>query len=331
IDGQDKNMTFHFSGSQACSQAENQSCFRIHGNDNIVRNLTWNRFPDGIHIRAGYRNLMENITTTILCEDAFSVNGAGNGCQDCVMRGLTSQVSGDKALMISGMGDGEEDDCPPRIVITGHTSSGDNQPQRMTRGDYHGLLVVRKCNISGDSQGPDYSGENNMLIFEDNTSSITKSGSSACLRLEENIQAIVRHNTLTNGNAWGININPGDQNVRAYYNTITGNNAGGVSIGSDVDQEIDFGGGAVDVWDQAYPGHDPVPIVPNQFTRPGCTTASSCGQNTITGNGGYDIDNAATVTVMAENNFWDNTTVSAVQTNDVDGNVDVDPLGVDID
>ena len=175
------------------------------------------------------------------------------------------------------------------------------------------MLVVRKCNISGSTQGPDYSGENNIIIIEDNDLTTTKSGNSAGLRLEENVRAIVRHNRMTNADAWGIHISPGDQHVRAYGNIITGNDGGGVYVGSDVDQMIDFGGGLVDVWDQRVPTQNSVPIIPNQFTRAGCVTAASWCQNIITGNtppdppddpgDGIYFVNMASVEVKAESNF----------------------------
>jgi hypothetical protein len=330
IDGQDKNMTFYYNGTAGCTSAENGCAFRIHGNDNIVRNVTWNMFPDGLHMRAGYRNLIENVTVSEVCEDAMTMNGANNACQDCVFRNPTTSGASDKALQ-NTCADGDDRACPSRVVIVGHTSTDDSQPTRVNRGDYHGLQVYRKGNVSGNNGGCHYSGENNMIIFEDNVCTTTKSSSSAGFKMDQNGRAIVRHNQLNNSNSYGILVGPGDHKIRAYYNSISGNGGAGVYIGNDTQNLMDFGGGAVDVWDQAVPAHAPVGIVPNQFTRDGCAVVSSCGQNTITGNGGYDIDNLSSTTVMAENNFWDHTTVSGVETNDVDGSVDVDPLGVDID
>ena len=53
----------------------------------------------------------------------------------------------------------------------------------------------------------------------------------------------------------------------------------------------------------------------------------STSSNTITGNSGYDVQNNTGSGIKAEYNYWDHSTVSEVEQYDVDGNVDVDPLG----
>ncbi len=114
-----------------------------------------------------------------------------------------------------------------------------------------------------------------------------------------------------------------DYMVRAYQNTITGNPIG---VLLEDDGMIDLGGGSLDVhrWSEPWlPAND----------YPGTDVAQSWGQNTITGSSSFEVDNNndLSLTVMAENNFWDYDTVSQVESNEIDGLVDVDPLGIDVE
>jgi len=213
-------------------------------------------------------------------------------------------------------------------VINNITSTGGNQPIRCSGG---GMFVVRNSTFRGHSNGPRYGGENTTVIFENNLSTIYGTDNiNHGLRLSENTNAWIRYNTMENCINYGIAVLNGDCQVRAEYNTITGCTDGGVIS---VDEAVmDLGGGLVDIFRDAEPW---LPAAQYPTTEP----TASTGRNTFTGNGatGIDVINDAYITtpgdilMTAEDNFWDHTTVSAVQTNDISGNVDVDPLGVDID
>ena len=313
IDGQDRNIRFVYVGPQDCGQGENRSCFRIHGNDNIVRNLTWDRFPDGLHMRGGMRNLIENVTVNTICEDAMSFNGSGNACIECIARDCTYLHSTDKTFMYGGGG------TLASAIITGMDSYDGNQAIRMTGG---GRLVVRNSEFSGyNQQGPRFGGEKNLVIFESNYCHDMKNG----VRFTDKVNAICRNNIFENNTDQyaGIYCFGDDYMVRAYQNTITGNPIG---VLLEDDGMVDLGGGSLDVhrWSEPWlPAND----------YPGTDVAQSWGQNTITGSSSFEVDNNndLSLTVMAENNFWDYTTVSQVEANEIDGLVDVDPLGIDVE
>ncbi len=311
IDGEDKNVSFYYNGTQDCGQAENRCCFRIHGNDNIVRNITFDRFPDGLHMRGGRRNLLESITINTICEDANTFNGGGNYCVECIARNCTYGSSTDKTFMYGGGG------SMASAIITGMHSTNGNQPIRMTGG---GRMVCRNSTFQGSSsQGPRFGGEKNIVIFESNLSSGVKNG----VRMTDKVNAIVRHNTMQNCEEYaGIYCFGDDYMVRAYGNTISGCPSG---IQAENKGQVDAGGGSLDVhrWSEDWlPAAD----------YPGTAVESSFGQNTFTGSTSFEIDNNTTLdsTIMAENCFWDYTTVSQVESNEIDGLVDVDPLGIDL-
>jgi len=301
IDGQDKNIRFLYVGTQDCSQTENQCSFRIHGNDNIVRNLTWDRFPDGLHMRGGNRNLIENVTVNTVCEDALTFNGGGHTCNDCVIRGCSFGPSQDKTIMINRGGSA-------RMVIDDCYSYNGNQPIRMTGS---GLLVVRNCEFTGGSNnGPRFSGSGNLVIFENNFSHAAKSG----VRLNSDVSAIIRNNRLENCFQYGVKIYQDNNDTWARMeNNVIINNANGVFIESL--GQVDLGGGLLDVHRNGL------------HSGPGTEAVPSAGGNILQGNTPYDLTNNSGHTVKAENNLWDHTTVGEVISNDVSGPADVDPLG----
>lgn len=305
IDGENKNITFYYNGDSSCSQVEGGPALRIHGDDNIVRNITWDRFPDGLHMRGGHRNLIENVTVDTVCEDAMTLNGGGNYCLDCVIRDCSYGPSVDKTIMINSWG---SDDPDGKAVIAGCYSYNGNQPIRMTG---TGILVVRNCEFAGSSNnGPRFGGNTNLVIFENNYSHGTKSG----LRLSDWVSIIVRNNTIEDCSQYGIRTQYTDDVLaRIENNIITGNKNGVYLLDNKV--QMDLGGGLLEIHRHGL------------LSGPGTAPAPSAGGNTLNGNSPYDLTNRSSDTVKAEGNFWDHSTVAEVLANDVSGPADVDPLG----
>jgi|GEM_PF-5602166 len=300
VDGEDKNVHFFYNGPDACDQTEGQDALlRIHGNGNIFRNVSFDRFPDGVHLRGGQRGLIENVTVNIICEDAMTMNGGGYKVMDGIIRDCSFQYSEDKTIMVNnGIG---------AMVIRGCYFFNGNQPIRMTGG---GILVVRHCEFEGtNNNGPRFGGNNNFVIFENNISHGTKSG----LRLSDHVSAIVRRNVIQECTQFGVRIYKDNEDclVRMENNTILDNNIG---VFIERYARADLGGGLVDIHRHGL------------LSGPGATSVSSVGLNTITGSRSYDLMNNTSDTVKAENNIWDHRTVTEVMTNDVRGNADVDPL-----
>jgi len=322
IDGEDKNITFRYNGSQPCDQTENKQALRLHGCDNIVRNIKWEGFPDGIHMRMGMRMLIEGVTTMQVCEDAVSANGMGGSCVDCIVRDCSFGPSEDKTLMNSAA-NGRRGLAPGRLVVSGMYSVGGTQPIRQGSNNRASMIIVRNSTFLGDSMGPRFGGNQNLFIFENNYSSINQ-GSQANIRVGEQVRGLVRNNTLVNSAGYGFFfISPGAF-IRAENNIIKGNAAGGVripSVPNAANCVIDLGGGLVNIYANGM------------VTGPTAAPVPSIGRNTITGNGGYDLINllpgAPQPVVKAENNFWDHTDVASVLSADVSGAADVDPLGID--
>jgi len=290
IDGQDKNIRFVYTGSGPCDQTEGGHSLRIHGDDNIVRNITWDRFPDGLHIRDGYRNLIENCTVNTICEDAMTMNGGGYECEDCIIRDCTYGSSVDKAVMVNNGGKG---------VFRGLDFTNSRQPIRFTGST--GYYVVRVCDFDGTlntSTGPRCSG-GHTIYFEDNYVHNSQYG----IRVYNSVEAIIRNNTFTTGEDYGVLVYD-TAKVRLEKNTVTNYDADGVSI--DESALADLGGGSVSI---------------------DGSSAASAGGNTFTGSGSYDVQNNTGSAIKAEYNYWDHSTVSDVEQYDVDGSVDVDPLG----
>ncbi len=73
VDGEDRNITVKYVGPDDCSQKEGQDRFiEIYGDRNVVRNLTLDHFPDGIHVQQGFDNVIENVRFPVVCEDAIT-------------------------------------------------------------------------------------------------------------------------------------------------------------------------------------------------------------------------------------------------------------------
>jgi len=350
IDGEDKNVTFHYSGSIDCGQAENNQALRIHGCDNIVRNIGWVRFPDGIHMRHGMRMLFEGLWNPVVCEDTMSMNGVGGACQYCTSRNNTFGTSADKTQMYN-TAEGWRGLGPGYAVICGMHSTDASQAIRMTssEGGTRSILIVRNSHFEGNAQGPRFGGKMDskppegamgaFSIFENNYATTTKGGSCGGMRIGEGIHMIVRKNIFENSSSFGVYTYSSGAFVRFEQNMFINNESGGVttSITEGMDINYDLGGGLVDVWEI-----DPAGSFYGASAA-ARTAVPSCGQNTFQDNGAglgliNEISDSPQPTVKAENNFWKytsggqvltRTTVAAVLANDVTGSVDVDPLGID--
>jgi hypothetical protein len=76
LDGEDRRITFRYAGPDPCDQTEGLDRFlEIYGDRNVIRNLSLERFPEGIHFQSGDGNVAENLRFPIVCEDAIT-NGA---------------------------------------------------------------------------------------------------------------------------------------------------------------------------------------------------------------------------------------------------------------
>jgi hypothetical protein len=300
IDGEDKNVHFYYNGPNPCDQTEGQDALlRMHGNDNIFRNVNFDRFPEGVHIRGGLRGLIEKVTVNIICEDAMTMNGGGNKVIDAIIRDCSYQWSGDKTIMVNdGLG---------AMVINGCYSFDGKQPIRMTG---RGVLAVRNCEFAGSrNNGPRFGGKENLVIFENNYSHNTKSG----LRLSDGVSAIIRNNKIENCTAYGIRTQSASAILARIENNTIMSNVEGVYL-MDNNVQMDLGGGLLDIHGYGL------------FLGPGITPASSTGGNILTENSPFDLNNNSSRTVMAENNIWDHLTVVEVLANDVNGAADVEPL-----
>ena len=304
VDGEDKNVHFYYNGPNPCNQTEGlDALVRMHGNDNIFRNVDFDRFPEGVHLRGGQCCLIENVTVNVICEDAMTMNGGGFKVIDCIFRDCSYDWSGDKTLMINnGLG---------AMVISSCYFYNGNQPIRMTG---RGLMVVRNCEFAGPSNnGPRFGGNTNLVIFENNYSHGTKSG----LRLSDDVSVIIRNNKIENCTQYGIRTQSTKDVLARIENNMITDNQNGIFI-LDNNVQMDLGGGLLNIHRHGLhsgPGTSPVP---------------SIGCNTIMGNLPYDINNNSSDTVKAKYNFWDHNTISDVLEYDIRGNADVDPLGVSV-
>jgi len=336
VDGEDKNVGFTYSGTNDCGQSENGEAWRMHGVDNIVHNFTWQGYHDGIHMRHGMRNLLEGITNMVVCEDTMTFNGVGGACMYCTSRNNTFGPSADKTQMYN-TADGWRSLGPGIAVIDGMHSTSGNQAIRMTSSNSgtQSMLIVRNSLFEGDAQGPRFGGkEGAVCIYENNYSTETKNGGGGA-RIGEGIHIIVRNNTFENCTGHGISFYTTGVFARIEGNLFKNNALDAINTDTSdpCETNIDLGGGtAVNTWQYV-----PAAIRTLYGIGPGAIAVSSYGQNTFQTNGGAggrDVVNAMIGTpqpvLKAENNFWDHSDVASVLSNDVTGNVDVDPLGVNL-
>ena len=293
LDGEDRNITFKYTGPDDCSQTEGQDSFiEIHGDRNVIRNFTLDRFPDGIHIQKGYDNLVENLRFPKVCEDAVTNNGRGLEAFRTVIRNCYFQDSEDKAIMINDGGS-----------VTVEACEFVNCQQPVRAGGKSGRHTVRGCRFRGRSTGPRFNGGADGMIvdFEDNVVEEASYG----ILIYGSVYAILRNNRFRPraGNGYGVYVYE-NARVRLEGNDIQGATRGGVLIQGAA--QADLGGGKIVICGDSEP---------------------SAGWNILKGNLPADLVNETETTVMAKHNFWDHQTAAEVLSLDVRGPAEVEPLG----
>ncbi|MEK7405593.1 MAG: right-handed parallel beta-helix repeat-containing protein, partial [Acidobacteriota bacterium] len=293
LDGEDRNITFKYTGPDACSQTEGQDhLIEIHGDKNVVRNFTLDRFPEGIHIQSGHDNVVENIRFPKVCEDAVTNNGRGLEAFRTIIRNCYFEDSEDKAVMINDGGSVTVENC--EFV---------NCQQPVRAGGKSGRHVIRKCQFRGRSTGPRFNGgaEGMAIDFEDNLVEEAAYG----IRVYGSVQAIIRGNRIRPRAASGIGVYV-DENARARLeaNDIQGAAKGGVLVQGAA--RVDLGGGRIVIC--------------------GDGTASA-GGNTLKGNRPAALINETETLIKAKHNVWDHKTAAEVLGLDVRGPAEVEPLG----
>jgi len=293
LDGEDRNITFKYTGPDACDQTEGQDHFiELHGDRNIIRNFTLDRFPDGIHVQSGHDNLIDNVRFPKVCEDAVTNNGRGLEAFRTIIRNCYFQDAEDKAVMINNGGSVTVENC--QFV---HCT----QPVRA--GGQSGRYTVRKCSFRGRSTGPRFNGGADGMVveFEDNVVEEASYG----IRLYGSVLAILRNNRFRPraGSGYGIYIY---ENARARLegNDVQGATRGGVLVQGAA--QVDLGGGRIVICG------DPTP---------------SAGSNVVKGNLPAGLVNETETVIKAKHNVWDHRTAAEVLSLDVRGPAEVEPLG----
>jgi hypothetical protein len=290
LNGGDSGQVVQYTGPDDCSQTEGQDHFiEIHGDSNVIRNLTLLRFPDGLHVQSGHDNLIENLRFPTVCEDAITNNGRGYEAFRTIIRGCYFENSEDKAVMINKGGSVTVEDC--EFVDC-------RQPVRA--GGSFGNYTIRGCTFRGSSTGPRFSGgaDTMTVIFEDNTVHDAQYG----IRVYGSVRAIIRNNIFRPG-SHGIYAFE-NARLRVEYNDIQ--DAGSIGVFLKDNVVADLGGGKVVIDGDSL---------------------ASVGYNTLRGNRTKDLVNQTADTVKAEHNVWDHETAAEVLAEDVTGQVDVEPLG----
>ncbi len=293
LDGENRNITFKYTGPDACSQTEGQDhLLEIHGDKNVIRNFTLDRFPEGIHIQRGYDNVVENIRFPKVCEDAVTNNGRGFEAFRTIIRNCYFEDSEDKAVMINDGGSVTVENC--EFV---------NCQQPVRAGGKSGWYLVRKCHFRGRSTGPRFNGGADGMVveFADNVVEEASHG----IRLYGSVLAILRGNRFRPRAASGIGVYV-YENARARLeaNDIQGAAKGGVLVQGAA--RVDLGGGKIVIC--------------------GDGTASA-GGNILKGNKPAALVNETETVIPAKHNLWDHKTAAEVLSLDVRGQAEVEPLG----
>ncbi len=293
LDGENRNLTFRYTGPDDCSQKEGQDHFiEIHGDRNVIRNFTLDRFPDGLHMQSGYDNVIENIRFPKVCEDAVTNNGRGFEAFRTILRNCYFQDAEDKAVMINNGGSVTVENC--EFV---------NCMQPVRAGGKSGRYAVRNCRFRGRSTGPRFSGgaEGMVVHFEDNVVEEAAHG----IRVYGSVQALIRKNRFRprSGSGYGVYVYE-NARTRLEANDIQGAARGGVLVQGSA--QVDLGGGRVVIGGNSEP---------------------SLGSNVLRKNAPADLINETGTAIKAQHNTWDHKTVAEVLSLDVRGLSEVEPLG----
>ena len=293
LDGEDRNITFKYTGPDACSQTEGQDHFiEIHGDRNVLRNFTLDGFPDGVHVQQGCDNLVEGLRFPRVCEDAVTNNGRGFEAFRTIIRNCYFENAEDKAVMINNGG-----------LVTVENCEFVDCMQPVRAGGSSGRHVVRKCVFRGRSTGPRFSGgaEGMVIEFAGNVVEEAAYG----IRIYDSVQAIIRGNRFRPrvGSGIGVYIY-GNARARLEANHIQGAAKGGVLVQGSA--QVDLGGGRTVICGDSEP---------------------SAGLNVLRGNRPASLVNETQTIIKAKNNVWDHQTAAEVLSLDVRGRAEVDPLG----
>jgi hypothetical protein len=294
LDGENRNLTLRYTGPDDCSQTEGQASFlEIHGDRNVIRNFTLDRFPEGIHVQRGYDNVIENVRFPKVCEDAITNGGRGMEAFRTMIRKSRFAESEDKTIMINEGGSVTVEEC--EFVNT-------TQPVRA--GGRAGRHVVRNNVFRGRSSGPRFNGgaDGMVVVFENNV----VEDASYALRVYGSVHAVVRNNGFRPraANGYGIYIYE-NAVVKLSGNDVQGAWRGGILVQGKA--RVDLGGGRLVICG------DPEP---------------SEGANLLKGNLPADLVNETEATVAARFNTWDHAASAEVLAEDVRGAAEVEPLGV---
>lgn len=305
LDGAGQEITLRYTGPDACGPAQGQDYFMsLRGDNNKIAGFKLLFFPGGIRVQEGNNNTIEKITFPIVCDGAIGVNGSGMEAFGTVIRGCYFANAAGDALAINAGGSCTVEHCE---------FAGCRQPIRIASSDPNkdnGRYTVRNCLISASAYTPNaVTVSAGTVIFENNyVNDCEMAGLELQNQSVDFTEAIVRNNSFRN---CGTGIKTGGTVfLRAERNDIQGGSEGVYLNG---DTTADFGGGSVGL------KIDPDP----------CNPPSSTGLNIIKGyTTGNSFINATgnALTVKAENNEWNHTTVADVIANDVSSRVDVDPL-----
>lgn len=106
VDGKGKlRLTWTGTGSKCDEIPRNHTyaTFYTDGNNNVIKNLTIEKSPEGIHLYRGSGNVVENVTFTRICEDAITNGHKGSKpATNSIVRNSFFNNAPDKAIQCNG-------------------------------------------------------------------------------------------------------------------------------------------------------------------------------------------------------------------------------------
>jgi cysteine-rich repeat protein len=316
VDGLDRNITFALDppcyeiplpaedcavaladdGTCACPAVNRGDGFlRLHGDRNVVRNLTVKGFFEGVHL-AGRESTVEYATFERICDDAIGNidGGVGNLFQNLVVSKGCDKCS-------ESFGDVSLTDPYPHFrthynaIFRDIAFSECQQPLRMTEG---GRFLIERVDIAGGAtglfscNGPRFTsvaGADLVIEMRDSTIRRCRRG----LRIGSDAEALVYRNRIESSTFRGVLVTAGGA-ARLWDNVILGNGGAGNSepgfggVVATVGGQIDLGGGlvAIDGVEETSPGGN---MICDNFA-PGGVRA--------------DVANETDTAVSAIGNYW---------------------------
>jgi len=275
VDGLDRNVTFELDppcyespvpaedctvalaedGTCACPAVDRGDGFlRLHGDRNVVRNLTVKGFFEGVHL-AGRESTVEHATFERVCDDAVGNIDGGVGS---VFRNLVVTKGCDKCS--ESFGEIALTHPDPRLrthynaIFRDIAFSECQQPLRMTEG---GRFLIDRVDISGGAtglfscSGPRFTsidGEALVIEMRDSTIRDCRRG----LRIGGGAEALVYRNRFESSSFRGVLVTASGV-ARLWDNLIVGNGGAGNSepgfggVVATVGGRIDLGGGLLSI------------------------------------------------------------------------------------